>query len=295
MYPAFEYSKGDVRRAGRIIAANLPWSEENDLKIREAFQIANNWRDTHAAPMRSVRHSIIYYTGQARPGGITAARLKRMQAIRRKLRRFNYTLDQLQDLGGCRVILPTIADVQTLAKIIKERIRHEIRVEDDYIRNPKPDGYRSHHLMLTYQGRGPTSVFTGRRIELQVRTTLQHAWATAIESVGLFRREELKNNQGNPEWLRLFKLMSAEFAEAEYCPLPLDIPPLTERQEEIRHLAQQFEGEQVLDRIIYGVRGTDAPLVAGYKPDYYLIRYGSSHEDRLCPGSIEGHCDEFIR
>ncbi|MBV8457910.1 MAG: RelA/SpoT domain-containing protein [Acetobacteraceae bacterium] len=100
----------------------------------------------------------------------------------------------------------------------------------DYIVNPKNDGYRSHHLMLTYKGRGPLSVFTGRTIELQVRTRLQHSWATSIEAVGLFRREELKNNQGSADWLRLFKLMSAEFSEAECCPLPPDIPGITDRR-----------------------------------------------------------------
>jgi ppGpp synthetase/RelA/SpoT-type nucleotidyltranferase len=232
MHPGFGYSKGDVRRAGQIIAANMPWCEENDQKIREAFRIANNWRDTHAVPMHSVRYSVICFMRYAALNGITAARLKRMQAIRRKLQRFNYTLERLQHLGGCRVILPTIADVETLVDRIKHRARHEIR-EDNYILNPKNDGYRSHHLMLTYQGRGPKEVFTGRKIELQVRTTLQHSWATAIEAVGLFRREELKNNSGSAEWLRLFKLMSAEFDDAEHCPLPPDIPSVTERREEV--------------------------------------------------------------
>ncbi len=116
--------------------------------------------------------------------------------------RFSYTLERLQDLGGCRVILPTIADVQRLTETIRNRIRHEIRVEDNYIVIPKHDGYRSHHIILTYKGRDHNLVFTGRRIELQV-TRLQHSWATAIEAVGLFRREELKNNQGSAERLRL--------------------------------------------------------------------------------------------
>src|SRR5205823_2784133 len=202
--------------------------------------------------MRSVRYSVLYFMRHAQVDGITAARLKRMQAIRRKLRRFDYGLDRLQDLGGCRVILPSIADVQTLTNTIRDKIRHEIRGEDDYIVNPKDDGYRSHHLMLTFQGRSAASVFTGRRIELQVRTTLQHSWATAIEAVGLFRREELKSNKGSGDWLRLFKLMSAEFAEAERCPLPPDISGAIERREEIRDLAERLDGLSMLERIILG-------------------------------------------
>jgi hypothetical protein len=272
-YPHLQYSKRTVERAGKVIASNLPWNDETEPKIREAFTIANNWRDSHAYPMRSIRHSVIYYMGDIGVKGITAARLKRMQAIRRKLRRFKYSLQQLQDLGGCRVILPTISDVERLVRTVKERIRQEIKTEDNYVLEPKVDGYRSHHLIFSFSPRDPgKAAYKGRRIELQVRTQLQHSWATAIEAVGLFRCEELKSNQGNREWLRLFTLMSAEFAEAEHCSLPPDTPSTTERREEIQHLAQRLDGEEVLDRIIYGVRGTDFPTV-GYKPHYYLIRY----------------------
>src|SRR5258708_718216 len=99
-YPHLQYSKRTVERAGKVIASNLPWNDETEPKIREAFTIANHWRDSHAYPMRSIRHSVIYYMGDIGVKGITAARLKRMQAIRRKLRRFKYSLQQLQGLGG---------------------------------------------------------------------------------------------------------------------------------------------------------------------------------------------------
>jgi Region found in RelA / SpoT proteins len=88
-----------------------------------------------------------------------------------------------------------------------------LREEDDYIARPKPDGYRSHHLMFNFRDRRNAGIHDGRRIEVQLRTRLQHSWATAVEAVGLFRGEDLKGNQGNPKWLRLFTLMSAEFAE----------------------------------------------------------------------------------
>jgi hypothetical protein len=41
--------------------------------------------------------------------------------------------------------------------------------------------------------------------------------------VGLFRGEELKSGKGSSEWLRLFAIMSAEFAEAEVVPLQLNV------------------------------------------------------------------------
>ena len=247
--------------------------------IWEAFRIANNWRDLHAYPMQSVRGSVLTYMGRCGVEGITAARLKRMQAIRRKLRRISLNLNQLQDLGGCRVILPTFADVRSLVGILKDQIRHEVWAEDNYIEQPKTDGYRSHHLKLKFVGRGAAQIYNGRRIELQVRTRLQHSWATTVEAVGLFRREELKNHHGSDDWLRLFTLMSAEFAEVEHCQLPPGISDKFARREEIWRLEKTLDAVNVLESLSHGVRGTDIPLGAGYRPRDFLIRY--DHASRV--------------
>lgn len=273
-YPRFDYSNRDVKRAGEVIASNLVWTDETAPRIREAFSIANSWRDSHAYPMRSVRFTAIHYMRKHGLQGITAARLKRMQAIRRKLRRIRLSLNQLQDLGGCRVILPSISQVRVLTDVLKDQTRHDLRSEDDYLVNPKNDGYRSHHLMLNFcPNSTATEGYSGRRIELQIRTRLQHSWATAVEAVGLFRGEELKNHQGSAAWLRLFMLMSGEFAEAERCPIPPGCPEGDERQREIRYLEKELEAVTVLDSVSHGIHGTEFPLVQGYHPTHYLIRY----------------------
>jgi ppGpp synthetase/RelA/SpoT-type nucleotidyltranferase len=225
-FPRFEYAVPDVKRAGKFIASDLLWTEQAAQQIREAFQIANNWRDAHALPMRSIRYQLIGFMRGHKIEGVTAARLKRMQAIRKKLRRLPIGLHKLQDLGGCRAILPTINDVHALVAAIRERSRHQLWDEDDYIVRPKKDGYRSHHLKFSYRGKGDNAIYDGRRVEVQVRTRMQHSWATGVEAVGLFRGEDLKGNQGDADWLRLFKLISAEFAAAEQCPEPPDVPPM---------------------------------------------------------------------
>jgi Region found in RelA / SpoT proteins len=261
-------------RAGDVIASDLIWTDETAERIREAFAIANNWRDSHAFPMRSIRYAARYYMRKYGMEGITAARLKRMQAIRRKLTRIKLSLNQLQDLGGCRLILPDITSVQTLADILKEQTRHELKKENDYIRFPKNDGYRSHHLIFGFRGRDAASKsYDGRRIELQLRTRLQHSWATAIEAVGLFRGEELKNHQGSEEWLRFFMLMSAEFSDAERCAVPPNSPEKGERQREIQDLTRSLNALSVFDSVSHGVLGTEIPLAPGYAPSHYLIRY----------------------
>lgn len=272
-FPRFEYSNSDVKRAGKVIASDMPWTDESAPGIRKAFHIANSWRDSHALPMRCLRASVIHYLRACGIQGLTAARLKRMQAIRRKLRRIELNLNQLQDLGGCRAILSTIDDVHALVGTLRGKIRHELWAEDDYIAQPKADGYRSHHLRFKFVGRNHQHVYDGRRIELQVRTRLQHSWATAVEAVGLFRGEELKNHQGSFEWLRLFLLMAGEFAETEACALPPGCPQKSIRRQEIKELEKALGAVNVLESVSHGVRGTDLPLISGYRPKYYLIRY----------------------
>jgi hypothetical protein len=228
-FPRFDYSMKAVQRAGKVVAGELPWTNETAPQIRDAFQVANNWRDAHAYPMRSVRSQLIWYIAKNEIVGVTGARLKRMQSIRRKLRRVPENLSQIQDLGGCRAILASMADVRDLVGVLRARSRHHIWNEDDYISAPKEDGYRSHHLMFSYRGRGRSEVHNGRRVEVQIRTRLQHSWATTVEAVGLFRREDLKGGHGSRKWLRLFLLTSAEIALAEGCPEPPGVPPRAAR------------------------------------------------------------------
>lgn len=218
-FPRSEYDLAHVKAAGELIATTMQWKPDTENAAREAFHIPNNWRETQACPMRSLRGSLRWYMHAYDIEGVSVARLKRMQAIRRKLARSPIKLHKLQDLGGCRAILATLSDAQKLVSLSR-KCRHEIRSESDYITQPKADGYRCHHLMFNYVGRGERRIYTGKRIEVQIRTRLQHSWATAVESVGLFRGEYLKGSMGSEKWLRLFKLMSAEFALFEDCPEP---------------------------------------------------------------------------
>jgi len=74
--------------------------------------------------------------------------------------------------------------------------------------------------MYRYESdRSPT--YNGRLIEMQLRSRLQHAWATSVETVGTFLQQSLKSSQGSAEWLRFFALASGVFAKAERtAPIP---------------------------------------------------------------------------
>src|SRR6185437_184594 len=101
-----------------------------------------------------------------------------------------------QDIGGCRAIVGSIADVYGIVdKYDKSRFAHTFKNRKDYISSPKPDGYRSYHLIYQYSGIGPTECYNGLHIEVQLRTQLQHAWATAVEIVGTITKQALKSRR----------------------------------------------------------------------------------------------------
>ena len=126
------------------------------------------------------------------------------------------SLYRMQDLGGCRVIVPTIEDTYNdKKKLQSSRIRHELINEKDYIAIPNPNtGYRGIHLIYKYQS-DRRDDFNGLQVEIQLRSKKQHLWATAVETVGIFTQNGLKFNQGSDRWLRFFKVVSALFSIEE--------------------------------------------------------------------------------
>lgn len=118
----------------------------------------------------------------------------------------------MQDIGGCRAI---VANQKKLYQILRELRRiDEFRWKDgrhrvkDYIEKPKEDGYRSVHII----GNFPNESQVPRKVEVQLRTFIQHYWATALEIVDLFTDQALKSNKGDADWRAFFKIIAEHFA-----------------------------------------------------------------------------------
>jgi hypothetical protein len=126
-YPKFLYSKREVDRAGKALRNDIVWSPDARPEILHVFAVANSWRDSHLFPMRHMRVQLAGQMRRMKLDGVIAARLKRMPSIRKKLRRISIGLQNIQDLGGCRVILPTIEDVRRFAEEWCGRERHPLR------------------------------------------------------------------------------------------------------------------------------------------------------------------------
>jgi ppGpp synthetase/RelA/SpoT-type nucleotidyltranferase len=138
---------------------------------------------------------------------LVAQRLKRTPSIIAKLKRFeSMDLARMHDIGGLRAVLGNVENVRRLQEEYKKTtFKHKLVREDDYIAQPKEDGYRSVHLVFQYKNdRAPD--YDGLRLELQIRTKLQHAWATAVETMSTFLGKAMKAGQGDRPWLHFFAI-----------------------------------------------------------------------------------------
>ena len=170
---------------------------------------------------------------------IVAERLKRLSSILSKLNREpEMQLSRMQDLGGCRFIVPAVEDVYFFADIYeKSRKRHIQKSEYDYIKNPKASGYRSLHRVYKYHSDRNETYNRNILIEIQFRTHLQHLWATAVETMGVYTHEDIKSGYGSEDVNRFFALVSSLFAITENQPIvpgtPEDVFELVKEIKEI--------------------------------------------------------------
>ena len=77
-----------------------------------------------------MRNLVYQKTRRLKLSGNTVARLKHMPSIRRKLRDQPWKLNQIQDLAGCRAILPNIEGVNALIDSLRRKPAHIIYRED---------------------------------------------------------------------------------------------------------------------------------------------------------------------
>ena len=190
------------------------------------MEIINNWRSSHSFPLNTLQNTTRRYGRTVDPDVLVAQRIKRLPAITAKLKNEPWLkLSQMQDIGGCRGVVSSVEQASQLVKaFVNSKMKHQLLRQDDYITTPRASGYRSHHLVYKYYS-DHSDYCNDLRIEVQIRSQLQHAWATAVETVSAFTGQALKASHGGDDWRRFFALISSEMAIRERTPLIDDTPP----------------------------------------------------------------------
>jgi ppGpp synthetase/RelA/SpoT-type nucleotidyltranferase len=223
------YSKSKVDWAGNTLTSGASSSDDKAI----ALDILDNWRAIHRYPLHIFKKRLQRVSKKIDKRALIGQRLKRLSSILKKLQRVysgnapTMKLSQMQDIAGCRVIMPNIELAKKIYKqgYTNSDLKHKKVNEKDYITYPKEDGYRSIHLIYRYNSdKLGKKDYNGLLVEVQIRSKLEHLWATAIETVDFFTRQAIKSNEGQKEWKDFFRLVSSAFALAEHTTLVPNTP-----------------------------------------------------------------------
>jgi GTP pyrophosphokinase len=159
--------------AHRLGIGHIKWELE-DLSFRyieplQYKQIANLLDERRLDRQEYIDDVMTQLREQLEEAGIEAeitGRAKHIYSIWRKMRRKNIDFSQVYDVRAVRVLVPLVRDCYTSLGIVHSLWRHIPNEFDDYIANPKENGYRSLHTAVV----GPS----GKVLEVQIRTQAMH-------------------------------------------------------------------------------------------------------------------------
>lgn len=135
--------------------------------------------------------------GEYCPIEIVTGRVKSPDSILDKAKRMGVKMENLAkevyDIGGVRITCKYLEDVYSVAELVKSRKDIVVLEERDYIKNTKPSGYRSLHLIASYnvetiKGQIPLI------LEFQIRTHAMHFWASIEHSLKYKYQKKIPEN-----------------------------------------------------------------------------------------------------
>jgi ppGpp synthetase/RelA/SpoT-type nucleotidyltranferase len=188
-------TNSQITRAGETLRRQRRGEAVTLREYRAAADLLGRFRREWSDPPRPLTKAAMGLRSMVATLGMHAQvsqRLKRRDRIIDKLVRFpSMRLPQMEDIGGCRIVLGGLPEQREfLAHLRSAWASHDPR-EYDYVSNPKHTGYRAVHVI---------ALWDGRLIETQVRTVLQHRWATTVERLDAVTGHRLKDGKG-PEMI----------------------------------------------------------------------------------------------
>ena len=215
-----KHSKKSIDRAAKSIRNGASNEERDDAVLK-----IQNFREAHLYPLMLLKNHLVRHARKVSNSIIVARRLKRLPTIIDKLERptldgasdNKIRLTRMQDVAGCRAIVPNLSSLLKLKKSLeKSRSVHTIISTYDYL-EPKLSGYGGVHLVYRFfDSSKESNQWQGLKGEIQLRTELQHAWATSIEIIDTLEEYQLKvRHTGHNEWRNFFAAAGALVAHEE--------------------------------------------------------------------------------
>ena len=123
------------------------------------------------------------FSNDRNPISSICSRIKSKESIIYKMQKkglpftISALLENVKDIAGVRVICPFIEDVYYVARMLVRQPDIEVLEVKDYIREPKDNGYRSLHLIVSDKVNF-SNVSRGVTVEIQIRTIAMDFWAS---------------------------------------------------------------------------------------------------------------------
>jgi len=185
-------SKSQIDRLGdRLLRGS---DDESDLVLLDQFR--ESFGEAYETVVRTIRDQLKLE--------LTGRELKTTMSIRNKLRREpRIKLSQMQDVAGCRIVVSNVLQQESVVASLCV-LFSDSRIVD---RRLKPShGYRAMHVIPRV---------SGKKIEIQVRTSLQHRWALLSEKLSDDVDPNLKYGVGDAELQKYLLEESEASAEIE--------------------------------------------------------------------------------
>jgi len=197
MAESSELSKTQIDKLGeRLRRSDLT---ESDLELLDGYRRSFTEAYEHVVELIRGRVGL-------QPSGREA---KSTASIIDKLKRESIRFSQMQDIAGCRIVVPALLTQDEVVEWLK-RVFERTAIVD---RRKQPShGYRAGHVVVEY---------SGKPIEVQVRTSLQHRWAQLSEKLSDLVDNSIKYGGGDGDIATILSVMSAkirthELAEARH-------------------------------------------------------------------------------
>ncbi|MGM0563351.1 MAG: RelA/SpoT family protein [Pseudomonadota bacterium] len=250
--------------ANRLGVGQLKWELE-DLSFRylepDTYKrIARNLEERRSEREAYLREFVDEVTAVLREGGVehadVAGRPKHIYSIAKKMRQKSLNFEQLFDVRAVRIIVDTLPQCYLVLGLLHNRWRNIQSEFDDYIAQPKANGYQSLHTVLV--GR------ENKAVEVQIRTRAMHQLAESGVAAHWRYKEQHPGEQSLDRSINALRKLLEQGEEDE---------PLLEAFREAGHSGRVY---------VFTPDGDVVDLVAGATPvDFaYAIHTAVGHRCR---------------
>ncbi|WP_372844664.1 bifunctional (p)ppGpp synthetase/guanosine-3',5'-bis(diphosphate) 3'-pyrophosphohydrolase [Psychrobacter sp.] len=181
--------------AHRLGIAQLKWELE-DLAFRylapdrykEIAKLLSEKRSERESYIQRVQDKLNRSLAEAGIEGEVSGRVKHIYSIYRKMKLKGLSFDQLYDIRALRILVNSPSDCYHVLGLVHGLWRYIPEQFDDYITNPKSNGYRSLHTAV---------IAENKSLEVQIRTQEMHFEAELGMCAHVNYKEGLKNKKDN--------------------------------------------------------------------------------------------------